>query len=302
LLLNIITPIMVHYKNYIITIALLAITFVPFTLGAQGIKPQNIYRVAVRSWYVIENGKRTPKYFAAEQLISDSLGRLHTEIVFDRATQTPSNYKWHYFDNLTKVQTRYFTSEGLERIEVYEKNSENRISKLILKSVSPGDTSLLMSVAYKYNPNGTVASTRGINPKGKKGFVAKYKYDLQGTEIERKVKGSKLLPPDSILYLKRVPVYDSLNRITREVVKTKMFAKGEATNVYTYKFNEKGLLVEKTISDGSENLKNRIEYIYRSDSRINQIIVYDAQGNLLSHEAWRYEIYKTNDRRNRVLE
>lgn len=291
-----------HYKKYLTTIALLVVTITPTTLNAQGIKPQNIYRVAVKSWYVIENGKRTAKYLAAEQLISDSLGRLHTEIEFDRTTQAPTNYKWHYFENLSKVQTRFFTAEGLKRIEVYERNSDNKVSKLILKSVLPGDTSLFMSVIYKYNPNGTVALAQGLNAKGKKGFNAKYKYDLQGTEIERKVKGSKLVPPDSILYLKRTTVYDSLNRITREVVKTNKFAKGEETFIYTYKFNEKGLLVEKTISDGLGSLKNRIEYIYRSDNRLNQIIVYDSQGNLLNHEAWRYEIYKTNDRRHRVLE
>lgn len=293
---------MVHNRRYIITIALLAITLIPFTLFAQGLKPQNVYRVAVRSWYVIESGKRTPKYFAAEQLITDSLGRLHTEIEFDKTTQSPTNYKWHYFDNLTKVQTRYFTPEGLKRIEVYERNSENRISNLILKNVSPGDTSLHMSVTYKYNPNGTVASARGFDSKGKKGFDAKYKYDLQGTEVERKVKGSKLVPPDSILYLKRVLVYDSLSRVTSEAITTKKFGKGVEANVYAYKYNDKGLLVEKTISNGSGSLQKRIEYIYRSDSRINQIIVHDAQENLLNHEAWRYEIYKTNDRRHRVLE
>jgi hypothetical protein len=54
--------------------------------------------------------------------------------------------------------------------------------------------------------------------------------------------------------------------------------------------------------DANGNLIKKTEFIYRKDNRIQQIKEFDANDNLLDWQAWRYEIYKTNDRRQRVLE
>ena len=59
--------------------------------------PQNIRRVTVTSAYKIENGTRKPESWTTSQEIYDSLGRMHTELVFDEQDHYPHNYKWHTF-------------------------------------------------------------------------------------------------------------------------------------------------------------------------------------------------------------
>jgi hypothetical protein len=291
------------YRGIIYITLILLSSFYHFgAASAQGIKPQNVYRVAVLSGYEIEAGKRKTNYFTLTQLISDSLGRLHTEVDFDRATQLPTSYRWHYFENLQKVKSHFYTPDGLYRIEKYYYSPENRmISKKILLA-NPGDTLLHMSVDYVYGPMGVLHRSIGYNAKGKKGYTTSYIFDSKGTEVERKVSGKKLTPPDSIMYLKREPSYDSLGRLVKEIVTTTKKFKPTETIAYGYRYDKDGLLVEKWHYSSDGKLIKRFEFINRWDRRLNQIIEYDGAGNLVDHRAWRYELYKTNDRRHRILE
>jgi hypothetical protein len=289
-------------RRMIVLVFLVSSLFNSIFVSAQGIKPQNIYRVAVLSGYEIEAGIRKTNYFTISQLISDSLGRVHTEVDFDRATQLPTTYRWHYFDNLQKVKSHFYTTDGLYSVEKYYYNPQNKLTSKKIYSVNAGDTLLQMKVDYIYDQAGVLKQSIGYNAKGKKGYTTIYLYDSKGTELERKVSGKKLTPPDSILLLKRQPSYDSLGRLVKEIVTTTKKDKPTETITFSYRYNKDGLLIEKWQYNSKGLLVRRYEYINRSDRRLNQIIEYDGDGNLIDHRAWRYELYKTNDRRQRTLE
>ncbi|HCY01310.1 MAG TPA: hypothetical protein DG754_14325 [Bacteroidales bacterium] len=271
-------------------------------LYAQVEKPQNIYRVTVNSRYVIENGERTSTFFAINQLIYDSLGRLHTEIDFDWETHYPNNYRWNYFNGQQKVKTDFFFKEKLSRIEEYDFNENQKLISLTLYHVSPSDTTLSVKEVYSYDKTGHVTKATGYNERGKRGYRTTSKYDDKGNEIYRKVKGKRIAPPDSIMYLQKEIAYDSLNRIGKETVTIDKIGEPRLTKTYTYAYTDDGNITEKTIIDSQGNIQKRKEYVYRSDKRLQQIKVFDNNGNLEDHLAWRYEIYKTSDRRFRTLE
>ena len=265
-------------------------------------EPQNVYRVTVKSRYVLENGQRTKDYFAIGQHIFDSLGRLHTEIDYDWETHYPNNYRWHYFSGKTKTKTDFFEKEKLARIEEYKVNEKGNVKEVSVKTVTPADTSFALKVEYSYNPDGTIQKAVGYNSKGKKGFTCKYMYDARGTEINRKVKGKKAIPLDSILFLARVPLYDSAGRVAEETLTVEKVGKGKTTIKQKFLYDLNGNITHFQKFDGNGNLVLRKEYTYRKDNRIQQMKKFDSNDSLIDWLAWRYEIYKTNDRRQRVLE
>ena len=265
-------------------------------------EPQNIYRVRVQSRYVLEDGKRTSTFYAVNQQIQDSLGRLHTEIDYDWVTQYPNNYRWHYFDGLTKTKTEHFVNERLSRVEEFGRDSEGRITELRIFNASPADTILQVRVIYQLNPDGTIARATGFNSQGKRGFRATYTHDAKGTEIERRVRGKRVAPPDSIMRLSRVPLYDSLGRMVEEKVTTHRVNGEERFEHYTYTYDDKGNLVSRVSLDRLGNVMERRVYTYRHDNRVQLLERFDGSGNLLEFTAWRYEIYRTSDRRHRTFE
>ena len=284
-------------------LALLAVPFISVNLlYAQVEKPENIYRVTVNSRYVIENNERTSTFFAINQLIYDSLGRLHTEISFDWETHYPSNYRWHYFNGLQKVKTDFFYKEKLTRIEKYVLNEKQKLVSLSLYLVNQNDTTLGVREEYSYGNTGLVTKATGYNERSKRIYKTTFKYDAKGNEIYRKVKGKRATPPDSIVFLQKEIAYDSLNRIAEETVTLDKIGKPRITKTYAYAYTDDGSIAEKTIIESSGDILKRKEFIYRSDKRLQQIKVYDKNGALIDHLAWRYEIYKTSDRRNRTLE
>jgi hypothetical protein len=256
----------------------------------------------VKSRYILENGKRTNQYFALAQQIRDSLNRLHTEVFYDWETRYPNNYRWHYFDGQTKYKTEYFENEKLARIEEYTYIKDSLLSKLIVKSVKDDIIDFQVRVNYSYNPEGKVIQATGFNEKGRRGFRAKYTYDAFGTEIERKVKGTRSTPPDSILYLKRSVTYDSLGRIFEENLVLEKLKTGRTTQKKSYAYDENGNLIELLLRDEKGKQLIRNEYFYRKDNRIRMQNVFNANNELIDCLAWRYEIYKTSDRRQRTLE
>jgi hypothetical protein len=280
---------------------LVAFSLTPLMLMGQATKPQNVYRVTVISQYAIENGKYTSKSFPLFQHIYDSLGRLHTEIDYNIEKNYPSNYRWHYFDDQTKKKTDYYINEKLTRIDEFDYNG-NRLSELKVYNVNETDTSLYVRVEYEYDSNGLISKTAGYNKLGKRGYRTSHKYDINGNEIERKVKGKKAIPPDSILYLAKEFAYDSLNRIVSEKITTNKLGKQQSIKLIDYKYDKNSNVIEKQISDSAGNLIKRKEFVYRPDNRLQRRSIFDAENNLIQFRAWRYEIYKTANRRVRVLE
>lgn len=290
-------------KKLQITSAFVALILVASNVAlGQGVKPQNIYRVTVNSRYVIENGERTSKFFAIGQLISDSLGRMHTEIDYNWETRYPDNYRWHYFDEMAKVKTDFFVKEKLSHFKVFKYNANNQFAEQLLYKVNNGDTVLAVREVHAYNNLGHRTQTTGYNIQGKRGFRTKYKYDANGSELERRVRGKRAVPSDSIIKLKRIVEYDSLNRVKSELVTIEKFAQPKTSTHTFYKYDDKGNLVEEVIKDQLKETTHRKEYVYRSDKRIQGLRLYDSQNNLLDYQAWRYEIYKTANRTHRVLE
>lgn len=280
---------------------MVVLSLLPIVLLGQATKPQNIYRVTVISQYDIENGKYTSKSYPLHQQIYDSLGRLHTEIDYNIKTNYPSNYRWHYFDGPLKKKTEYYINEKLDRIDEFE-HKDSLIAELRIYKMNNTDTSLMVKVKYDYDSKGLISKTTGYNKSGKKGYRTSHKYEHNGIEIERKVKGKKAIPPDSILYLSRVLKYDSLNRIVIE--KTVVLKQGnqEREQQIQYKYDKNSNVVEKRISDNQGNQIRRKEFVYRSDNRLQRRSIYDENNNLIQFRAWRYEIYKTSNRKTRVLE
>lgn len=271
-------------------------------LMAQMELPQNIYRVTVNSRYVIENHSRTSKFYAIGQLISDSLGRLHREIDYDWETHIPKHYRWNYFNGLQKVRTEFYMDEELQAIKDWSYNSDSSLNSISLFTTQWGDTLLSVKEVYAYNPNGTLKEARGYNARGKRRYKTKYKFDEQGNEVYRKIRGKKLLPPDSITFLQKSIEYDSLNRISTKTIHKTVAHKKEVTRTYAYTYNEKGLVTQKVTMDSHGTVMSREKYTYRRDDRIHLMEVLDGNDNLVDYQAWRYEIYKTADRRHRVLE
>ncbi|MDY0347560.1 MAG: hypothetical protein RBR13_01890 [Tenuifilaceae bacterium] len=269
---------------------------------SQGVKPQNIYRVTVNSRYVIENGERQSKYYAIGQLISDSLGRLHTEIDFNWETHYPDSYRWHYFEDTVKVRTDFFLKEKLHHFNVYQYSPNGALSELSIFTVTGNDTTLTVREKYSYNSNGKVSKVVGYNDKEKKGFTAKYKYNDFNTEIKRKVRARRAAPSDSILYLDREVSYDTIGRVSTEMLTVEKKGLPRKTRQTQYTYDVKGNIIGELVNDKSGNLIKRIEYNYRPDNRIKGMAVYDASETLIDYQAWRYEIYKTSDRRYRVFE
>jgi hypothetical protein len=102
--------------------------------------------------------------------------------------------------------------------------------------------------------------------------------------------------------LKRVVEYDTLNRIVNELVEVQKYDMPKETKHKFYKYDDKGNVVEKVITDKISNKTIRKEYVYRRDNRLQGLRIYDSNDNLLDYQAWRYEIYRTANRTHRVFE
>jgi CRISPR/Cas system CSM-associated protein Csm2 small subunit len=227
---------------------------------------------------------------------------MHTEIDYDWENHYPNNYRWHYFEDKTKVKTDHFIKEKLSHFYVYSYSGDGKLSGLSLYQINGTDTVMVVKEQKTYDATGKLTQTAGFNSLGKRGFKTKYKYDLKGTEIERKVSGKKVVPSDSIIYLKRIVTYNDKNRFTSENLIIDKFGKPRAFINTLYKYDDKGNLTEEVTSNQLGQTLSRKEYAYRPDNRIQTMSVFDSSNALVDFRAWRYEIYKTANRSQRVLE
>lgn len=271
--------------------------------SSQGAKPQNVFRVTVTSRYVLEGHERTSKFFAINQEIYDSLGRLHTEIDFDWETRYPNNYRWHYFDNMLRVRTEYYTNEELDRRVVFEYTSDSLIARELHYSPLNGDTLLSGIIDYSYNGQGLPDRVDAVNERGRRLYRARFQYDDRGTEIRRRVNTRRGVPDDGIRRLDREHEYDSLGLLISEKVSLRMTDGSRRTYSRNYEFNSDGNMTGLLELNDRGNQIRRVEYVWQSGrNRLQRILSYDADDNLEMDLAKRYEIYRTTDRRHRVID
>lgn len=297
-----------HKINFIFNIMkrliILAISlFLIATAYGQGVKPQNVYRVTVTSRYVLENGERTSQFYAVNQEISDSLGRLHTEIDYDWETHYPGNYRWHFYDSMVHVRTDFFVKEQIDRRVVYESNGKGAVVREFHFQLQDGDSSLVKTISYSFNSDGLPMEVEAVNEKGRRLYRVKSSFDSQGTEIKRRVSGRRGEPDDKILRLDKVVEYDSMGQLVAEISQIRMSDGSRPAFSKKYAYDQEGNIAEIIELDAQGKQVTRTEYVWQPNrNRITRIIYYDSNDQLQKYLAKRYEIYRTNDRRQRVID
>ncbi len=290
-------------RSFKMSLLSLLFGFLPLLSYSQGIKPSNVYRVTVTSRYVVENGERTSQFNAVNQEIYDSLGRLHTDIVFDWETRYPSNYRWHFYDSMLLVRTEHYIDENLDRRVVYEYNRDTLVSVELHYRRQGEDTLLVKVLNYSYNKEGLPERTGALNSSGRRLFRVRSSFDEAGTEIRRRVSGRRGAPDDGISRLDREAEYDSLGLLVYEKVRLRMVDRGRKEYTRRYQYDDRGNIIEMLESDQNGNPVRRIEYGWQQNrNRLARIRYYDGEGNLEKFLAKRYEIYRTTDRRQRVID
>ena len=286
-------------------VVLLSFLFLsPVIIYSQGVKPSNVYRVTVTSRYVLEDGERTSTFYAVNQEISDSLGRMHTEIDFDWETRYPNNYRWHYYDSMLLVRTEYFVDEQMDRRVVFEYNADSLVTRELHYKPQDKDTVLVKTLEYSYNSEGLPRQVEALNDNARRLYRTRISYDDRGTEISRRVRtrrGGK--PEDGITRLDRDTEYDSLGMLVSETVHLRMASRDRKEYTRKYQYDESQNITEKLELDDRGNQASRTEYVWQARrNRLQRILYYDAYDNLEKYLAKRYEIYRTTDRRQRVID
>ncbi len=287
-----------RFKMFVILLAGITIT-----CHSQGIKPTNVYRVTVTSRYVLEDGERTSQFYAVNQEISDSLGRMHTEIDYDWETRYPNNYRWHYFDRMLHVRTDYFKDGQLDRRVVYQYNSDTIVLREHHYRLQDKDTVLFRTLDYSLNSDGLPEQIEAVNESGQRLYRIRSRFDDNGTEVRRRVTGRRGDPDDGVRRLDREAAYDSLGVLISETVQLRMADRSRRQYTLKYEYDENQNITEILKLDDEGNQVSRTEYVWQPRrNRLQRIISYDIDDNLEKYLAKRYEIYRTTDRRQRVID
>jgi len=262
-----------------------------FSFAQQKEKRDTLF-VRVLNKYVLVDGKKTSDYYAAGQEFRDSLGRMINEINFDDVTHMPTTYTRYTYSGMNRIGEEHFANNRMVwRISLGYDGVGALIAKRVEK-VSPGDTVQYLSIVYKNNPNGKPKEEVGTTSNGKLAYKAKFTYDKRGELLQRKVSVKSMPPMDSILLMKRTPLYDSLGRVTSECVTIKKVDGDDISSRTEYKFGKEGFLSELVTYSDNGVVVLRQEHIYSIQrKRIQDIKTFDGYGNLLEWKAYRYERY-----------
>lgn len=272
-----------------------------FAQQVEKVKKDTLF-VRVLNKYVLLDGKNTSKYYAAGQEFRDSLGRLLNEINFDDATHMPTTYSRYTYNGMNRIGEEHFANNRMVwRTSLGYDGAGALISKRVEK-VSPGDTVFYLSVTYKNTANGMPKEEVGMAPNGKVAYKAKFTYDKRGELLQKKVSLKSISPMDSILLLKRTPLYDSLGRVISESVTIKK-VDGVDVSRTEYKFGKDGFLSELVRYDATGAIVLRQEHIYNIQrKRIQEIKSFDGSGKLLEWRGYRYERYGSQPHMVRVID
>ncbi|MHC1703417.1 MAG: hypothetical protein AB9846_05865 [Tenuifilaceae bacterium] len=286
------------FVTLIFSIAIYSLTF------GQTRPSQNIRWVTVTTQYVVVDGTNKGESYPINQEIYDSLGRCHTEIDFGFKDHYAHNYRWHTFNGTQKVKSEIFENEKLKRIRVFSYTKDSLLAQETIKTVKPGDTSLYLNLYFKYNQNKKPIQVEAKTATGKTAYISKSTYNEKGKELTRKVRVKKnFFPEDSILNLVSVPVYDSLGRLKSELLTKIKTNKTVSKKTIKYTFNNRNQLVGTVEVDVNGSQIGREEREYQnSKGRLTLIRYFDKNNVLINMFGKRYEIYRSNERRDREQE
>jgi hypothetical protein len=227
---------------------------------------------------------------------------LLNEINFDDATHMPTTYSRYTYNGMNRIGEEHFANNRMVwRTSLGYDGAGALISKRVEK-VSPGDTMFYLSVTYKNTANGMPKEEVGMAPNGKVAYKAKFTYDKRGELLQKKVSLKSISPMDSILLLKRTPLYDSLGRVISESVIIKKVDGGDVSRT-EYKFGKDGFLSELVRYDATGAIVLRQEHIYNIQrKRIQEIKSFDGSGKLLEWRGYRYERYGSQPHMVRVID
>jgi len=266
--------------------------------------PQDVRRVTVTNQYVLENGKKTGMFYSAYQEIYDSLGRLHTLIEYDKNDHYPHNYTWYSFDGKLIKRSERFENEKLRLVQDFTYNTSNLINQEIIKFVKSGDTTVYAILKYVYNQFNKPIQIEAKGANGKIAFKSKSTYDSKGTELTRLVNIKKGYSPlDSIIELACKPKYDSIGRLTENLISVTKVNKSKITQTIKYSYDKKNNIIGITYLDKNGKQINREERLFQeSRNRLMILKYYDSDDNLVMWLEKRYEIYRTKDRRTHEID
>jgi hypothetical protein len=269
----------------------------------QGRKPQNVYRVNVTSSHLLEGGEQTGSFYVVKQEIFDSLGRLHTEIDFTRETRYPDNYRWHYYDSMQLTGTDVFENEKIVKRIVFEYNDKGLLTGELRYGFRGEEPFLQEAVNYSYDPAGLPHRAVSYGEKGKRLYRIRAGFDESGTEIRRRVAGRRGEPSDGIARLDRKAEYDARGLLVSETLWIRMSDRNRLEYMKKYRHNEEGEIISVTRLDNLGNQLSRTEYDWQSGrNRLSVIRHYDGNDELTEYFTIRYEIYRSPDRRDRVID
>ena len=273
-----------------------------FSFAQQKEKRDTLF-VRVLNKYVLEDGKKTSDYYAAGQEFRDSLGRLINEINFDDVTHMPTTYYRYTYNGMNRIGEEHFANNRMVwRISLGYDGVGALITKKVEK-VSPGDTVQYLSIVYKNNPNGKPKEEVGTTSNGKLAYKAKFTYDKRGELLQKKVSVKSISPMDSILLLKRTPIYDSLGRIISESLAINKVGAVDVSSRTEFKFGKEGFLSELVKFDATGKLILKQEHIYNIQrKRIQEVKSFDGSGKLLEWRGYRYERYGSQPYMIRVID
>ncbi|MBQ9471389.1 MAG: hypothetical protein IJU72_10640 [Bacteroidales bacterium] len=265
--------------------------------------PQNVRRVVVTFRYEVRDGQRLPSSCVVHQLISDSLGRAHTELDWDCATGEVRDYVWHTFSGQQVMATHTFRNGQLCLWQTfgYASPADSLPSSERIVRVSPGDTALYATIAYSQRGSSRIAVAKG--PKGQRAWTAKSTYDTHGNELSRRVRAKRgFVPPDSIAELRRAPLYDAQGRLCAETIVSQRFDGPQRTQRLAYTHNDRGLLAERRQLDAQGRTIEYETMDYSAGGALKTISKHNAQGVLIDYHFKRYELYPSNNRQQRIVE
>lgn len=271
-------------------------------LHAQTRPPQDVRRVTVTSKYEIVNGKKNANYKAIKQELYDSLGRMHTLVNLDYISGEISSFIWFTYEGITLKTIELFEKGNLTQRKEYSfsKDSMMKFEKNF-KIKNNLDTILDSEVEYTLNNSKMPIKVVAKNHLGKKMYTVNSVYDVNGSEIRRKVSTSRgYFPADSIVSLNKLIEYDLTGRVVNEKLNLKYYRGISFIKTISYQYDEKGNLSKKTIND--EGSLKVFKYGYNSNGRLMSIEKYDSNNILIEALAIRYELYPTPDRRFRRYE
>lgn len=248
---------------------------------------QDIRSQRIQSTYNIKDGQTTGKSYMEKQFLLDSLGRCHTEIDFDTALVIQS-YQWSSFLGNDLVSRRSFVKDSLVRVDSFTYKSAGKIREhyFSLRALNRRENII---ETYSYTPSNQVSKVDAKLGSGKLAYRIKFFFDKKGTEIERVVKIIRGCPADSIISLKRIPSYDSLDRIVVEIVETRYINKPSTYEQISYLYNKNGCIIEKNITAKDGNKISRTEYIFKANNTLWQEKTYNSSNTLTRMIVWRTE-------------